>query len=106
MGANVKEFLHLVEEFVDMVGLQMSGFQDIYEVTENLGETPPPFFLSCPLRPPLCNSTFSSRLLPSVCDESLLAAAKFKARSHLAQLQAVAQVYFALQKTTTPTQTL
>lgn len=38
MGANVKDFLHLVEEFVNMVGLQMSGFQDIYEVTENLGE--------------------------------------------------------------------
>lgn len=42
MGANVKEFLHLVEEFVNMVGLQMSGFQDIYEVTENLGEPPHP----------------------------------------------------------------
>lgn len=55
MGANVKEFLHLVEEFVDMVGLQMSGFQDIYEVTENIGETPL-----------LSNSTFSTRLLPSV----------------------------------------
>lgn len=41
MGANVKEFLHLVEEFVNMVGLQMGGFQDIYEVTENLGEPPP-----------------------------------------------------------------
>lgn len=40
VGANVKKFLHLVEEFVNMVGLQMSGFQDIYEVTENLGEHP------------------------------------------------------------------
>lgn len=51
MGANVKEFLHLVEEFVDMVGLQMSGFQDIYEVTENLGETPPPSTLHPPHPP-------------------------------------------------------
>uniref|UniRef100_A0A8C7XP78 Adhesion G protein-coupled receptor B1b n=1 Tax=Oryzias sinensis TaxID=183150 RepID=A0A8C7XP78_9TELE len=29
-------FLRLVEEFVNMIGMQMSGFQDIYEVTENL----------------------------------------------------------------------
>ncbi|KAM4629943.1 adhesion G protein-coupled receptor B1-like [Polymixia lowei] len=36
MGANIKEFLRLVEDFVDMIGMQMSGFQDIYEVTENL----------------------------------------------------------------------
>uniref|UniRef100_A0A8C8DMA1 Adhesion G protein-coupled receptor B1b n=1 Tax=Oryzias sinensis TaxID=183150 RepID=A0A8C8DMA1_9TELE len=35
-GANMKEFLRLVEEFVNMIGMQMSGFQDIYEVTENL----------------------------------------------------------------------
>lgn len=34
----MKEFLRLVEEFVNMIGMQMSGFQDIYEVTENLGE--------------------------------------------------------------------
>lgn len=38
MGANIKEFLRLVEDFVNMIGMQMSGFQDIYEVTENLGE--------------------------------------------------------------------
>lgn len=38
MGTNVKEFLRLVEDFVNMIGMQMSGFQDIYEVTENLGE--------------------------------------------------------------------
>lgn len=38
MGANIKEFLHLVEDFVNMIGTQMSGFQDIYEVTENIGE--------------------------------------------------------------------
>ncbi|XP_057684686.1 adhesion G protein-coupled receptor B1-like isoform X3 [Corythoichthys intestinalis] len=36
MGANVKEFFLLVEESVNMIGMQMSGFQDIYEVTENL----------------------------------------------------------------------
>ncbi|RVE67167.1 hypothetical protein OJAV_G00114990 [Oryzias javanicus] len=35
-GANMKEFLRLVEDFVNMIGMQMSGFQDIYEVTENL----------------------------------------------------------------------
>lgn len=38
MGTNVKEFLRLVEDFVNMIGMKMSGFQDIYEVTENLGE--------------------------------------------------------------------
>lgn len=38
MGTNIKEFLRLVEDFVNMIGMQMSGFQDIYEVTENLGE--------------------------------------------------------------------
>lgn len=38
MGATIKEFLRLIEEFVGMIGMQMSGFQDIYEVTENLGE--------------------------------------------------------------------
>lgn len=38
MGSNIKAFFRLVEEFVNMIGMQMSGFQDIYEVTENLGE--------------------------------------------------------------------
>lgn len=38
MGANIKVFLRLVEDFVSMLGMKMSGFQDIYEVTENLGE--------------------------------------------------------------------
>lgn len=38
MGASVKEFFRLVEDFVNMIGMQMSGFQDVYEVTENLGE--------------------------------------------------------------------
>lgn len=41
MGANIKVFLRLVEDFVSMLGMKMSGFQDIYEVTENLGE---PYF--------------------------------------------------------------
>lgn len=44
MGASVKEFFRLVEDFVNMLGVQMSGFQDVYEVTENFGEPrfPPP----------------------------------------------------------------
>ena len=45
MGASTKEFFRLVEEFVDLIGTQMKGFQDIYEVTENLGEPFSP--LSC-----------------------------------------------------------
>ncbi|XP_077447013.1 adhesion G protein-coupled receptor B1-like isoform X1 [Stigmatopora argus] len=36
MGSNVREFFLLVEESVNMIGMQMSGFQDVYEVTENL----------------------------------------------------------------------
>ncbi|XP_048085915.1 LOW QUALITY PROTEIN: adhesion G protein-coupled receptor B1-like [Alosa alosa] len=36
VGASTKEFFRLVEEFVDLIGTQMKGFQDIYEVTENL----------------------------------------------------------------------
>ena len=39
MGANIKKFLRLVEDFLNMIGMQMSGFQDINEVTENLGES-------------------------------------------------------------------
>lgn len=38
MGVSIKEFFRLVEDFVNMMGTQMSGFQDIYEVTENFGE--------------------------------------------------------------------
>ncbi|XP_069032120.1 adhesion G protein-coupled receptor B1-like isoform X2 [Embiotoca jacksoni] len=52
MGANVKEFLRLVEDFVNMIGTQMSGFQDIYEVTENL-------VLSIHKRPTTTNSNFT-----------------------------------------------
>ncbi|KAA0709864.1 Adhesion G protein-coupled receptor B1 [Triplophysa tibetana] len=36
MGANIRELFSLVENFIDMIGLQMRDFQDIYEVTENL----------------------------------------------------------------------
>ncbi|XP_051526701.1 adhesion G protein-coupled receptor B1-like [Myxocyprinus asiaticus] len=36
MGANIREFFRLVENFIDMIGQQMRDFQDIYEVTENL----------------------------------------------------------------------
>uniref|UniRef100_A0A8C5H4F0 Adhesion G protein-coupled receptor B1-like n=1 Tax=Gouania willdenowi TaxID=441366 RepID=A0A8C5H4F0_GOUWI len=52
MGASIKEFLHLVEDFVNMIGTQMSGFQDIYEVTENL-------VLSIHKRPTTTNSNFT-----------------------------------------------
>lgn len=38
MGANIREFFSLIENFIDMIGRQMRDFQDIYEVTENLGE--------------------------------------------------------------------
>ncbi len=38
MGANIKEFFSLIEDFIDMIGRQMRDFQDIYEVTDNLGE--------------------------------------------------------------------
>ncbi|KAF4100973.1 hypothetical protein G5714_019169 [Onychostoma macrolepis] len=36
MGANIKEFFSLIEDFIDMIGRQMRDFQDIYEVTDNL----------------------------------------------------------------------
>ncbi|XP_019744473.1 brain-specific angiogenesis inhibitor 1-like isoform X3 [Hippocampus comes] len=52
MDANVKEFFHLVEESVNMIGMQMSGFQDIYEVTENL-------VLSIHKRPTTTSSNFT-----------------------------------------------
>uniref|UniRef100_A0A667Z3Z1 Adhesion G protein-coupled receptor B1 n=1 Tax=Myripristis murdjan TaxID=586833 RepID=A0A667Z3Z1_9TELE len=52
MGVSVKEFLRLVEDFVNMIGMQMSGFQDIYEVTENL-------VLSIHKRPTTTNSNFT-----------------------------------------------
>uniref|UniRef100_A0AAV2KAH4 Brain-specific angiogenesis inhibitor 1 n=1 Tax=Knipowitschia caucasica TaxID=637954 RepID=A0AAV2KAH4_KNICA len=52
MGASIKEFLRLVEDFVNMIGMQMSGFQDIYEVTENL-------VMSIHKRPTSTNSNFT-----------------------------------------------
>ncbi|XP_072304148.1 adhesion G protein-coupled receptor B1-like isoform X2 [Eucyclogobius newberryi] len=52
MGASIKEFLRMVEDFVNMIGVQMSGFQDIYEVTENL-------VLSIHKRPTSTNSNFT-----------------------------------------------
>ncbi|XP_077362631.1 adhesion G protein-coupled receptor B1-like isoform X2 [Festucalex cinctus] len=52
MGANVKEFFRLVEDSVSMIGMQMSGFQDIYEVTENL-------VLSIHKRPTSTSSNFT-----------------------------------------------
>uniref|UniRef100_H3DJM8 Adhesion G protein-coupled receptor B1 n=1 Tax=Tetraodon nigroviridis TaxID=99883 RepID=H3DJM8_TETNG len=52
LGNNIKEFLQLVEEFVNMIGMQMSGFQDIYEVTENL-------VLSIHKRPTTTSSNFT-----------------------------------------------
>ncbi|XP_028325891.1 adhesion G protein-coupled receptor B1 isoform X3 [Gouania willdenowi] len=36
LGPNVKELLRLVEDFVDVIGLRMKDFQDLYEVTDNL----------------------------------------------------------------------
>uniref|UniRef100_A0A3P8W5P6 Adhesion G protein-coupled receptor B1 n=1 Tax=Cynoglossus semilaevis TaxID=244447 RepID=A0A3P8W5P6_CYNSE len=35
-GPNVKELFRLVEDFVDVIGLRMKDFQDMYEVTDNL----------------------------------------------------------------------
>ncbi|XP_030268355.1 LOW QUALITY PROTEIN: adhesion G protein-coupled receptor B1-like [Sparus aurata] len=52
MGANIKVFLRLVEDFVSMLGMKMSGFQDIYEVTENL-------VLSIHKRPTTTSSNFT-----------------------------------------------
>ncbi|KAM6967523.1 adhesion G protein-coupled receptor B1 [Aplochiton taeniatus] len=36
LGPNIKELFRLVEDFVDVIGLRMKDFQDIYEVTDNL----------------------------------------------------------------------
>uniref|UniRef100_A0A3B4G0D2 Brain-specific angiogenesis inhibitor 1-like n=1 Tax=Pundamilia nyererei TaxID=303518 RepID=A0A3B4G0D2_9CICH len=55
MGATIKEFLRLVEEFVSMIGMQMSGFQEIYETTENL-------VLSIHKRSPATSSNFTFTL--------------------------------------------
>ncbi|XP_068179915.1 adhesion G protein-coupled receptor B1 isoform X2 [Antennarius striatus] len=36
LGPNVKELFRLLEDFVDVVGMRMKDFQDMYEVTDNL----------------------------------------------------------------------
>ncbi|XP_018621450.2 adhesion G protein-coupled receptor B1-like isoform X1 [Scleropages formosus] len=36
LGPNIKELLRLVEDFVEVIGLQMEDFQDTYEATDNL----------------------------------------------------------------------
>lgn len=38
LGPNIKELFRLVEDFVDVIGLRMKDFQDMYEVTDNLGQ--------------------------------------------------------------------
>lgn len=38
LGPNIKQLFRLVEDFVDVIGLRMKAFQDMYEVTDNLGE--------------------------------------------------------------------
>uniref|UniRef100_A0A665WSW0 Adhesion G protein-coupled receptor B1b n=1 Tax=Echeneis naucrates TaxID=173247 RepID=A0A665WSW0_ECHNA len=52
MGVSIKEFLRLVEDVVNMIGMQMRGFLDIYEVTEN-------FVMSIHKRPSTTNSNFT-----------------------------------------------
>lgn len=39
LGPNIKELFRLVEDFVDVIGLRMKEFQDMYEVTDNLGQS-------------------------------------------------------------------
>ncbi|XP_075896893.1 adhesion G protein-coupled receptor B1 isoform X3 [Nelusetta ayraudi] len=36
LGPNIKELFRLVEDFVDVIGLRMKEFQDMYEATDNL----------------------------------------------------------------------
>ncbi|XP_037308844.2 adhesion G protein-coupled receptor B1 isoform X7 [Pungitius pungitius] len=36
LGPNIKELFRLLEDFVDVIGLRMKDFQDMYEVTDNL----------------------------------------------------------------------
>ncbi|KAM9426094.1 adhesion G protein-coupled receptor B1 [Pholidichthys leucotaenia] len=36
LGPNIKELFRLVEDFVDVIGLRMKDFQDMYEATDNL----------------------------------------------------------------------
>lgn len=39
LGPNIKELFRLVEDFVDVIGLRMKDFQDMYEATDNLGQS-------------------------------------------------------------------
>lgn len=41
LGPNIKELFRLVEDFVDVIGLRLKDFQDMYEVTDNLGTSTP-----------------------------------------------------------------
>nr|XP_061804441.1 adhesion G protein-coupled receptor B1 isoform X3 [Nerophis lumbriciformis] len=52
LGPNVKELFRLIEDFVDVIGLRMKDFQDMYEVTDNL-------VLSIHKRPMLGNADIS-----------------------------------------------
>ncbi|XP_017160642.1 brain-specific angiogenesis inhibitor 1 [Poecilia reticulata] len=36
LGSNIKELFRLMEDFVDVIGLRMKEFRDMYEVTDNL----------------------------------------------------------------------
>ncbi|XP_015248635.1 PREDICTED: brain-specific angiogenesis inhibitor 1-like [Cyprinodon variegatus] len=36
LGPNIKELFRLMEDFVDVIGLRMKDFHDMYEVTDNL----------------------------------------------------------------------
>ncbi|CAF97520.1 unnamed protein product [Tetraodon nigroviridis] len=36
LGPNIRQLFRLVEDFVDVIGLRMKAFQDMYEVTDNL----------------------------------------------------------------------
>lgn len=38
LGPHIKELFRLVVDFVDVIGLRMKAFQDLYEVTDNLGQ--------------------------------------------------------------------
>ncbi|XP_049587822.1 adhesion G protein-coupled receptor B1 isoform X3 [Syngnathus scovelli] len=52
LGPNVKELFRLIEDFVDVIGLRMKDFQDMYEVTDNI-------VLSIHKRPMLSNADIS-----------------------------------------------
>lgn len=45
LGPNIKELFRLMDDFVDVIGLRMKEFQDMYEDTDNLGQ--PFLYTSC-----------------------------------------------------------